>query len=759
MKACIKKNAIAAGLLCSVFLLFATVASAAQDVPKVVLGAKESVVRVSATTLEGISLGTGFVVEDDSQYVVTNCHVVEGADTVEVYTSSDVFTPGEVIYSEPGKDLCIIELQEPLNNVKGLSLSLDIEAGAAVYALGFPGAADDLSGTYSADKSNMSITDGIVSAVRQSVLVGEGGFNSWVLQTNTAINSGNSGGPLLNARGELVGINTLGMLDAQNINGCIHVRELKKVLDAAEISYQTTQTRSPLMGVPLICFAAGAVLYAAAIVLMLLLLVKHEKKQQKGVTLSAFLMQRTPLPPCSAIKAVLGLASMGAALPVPAAQTMLFAPNNLTFADGVLTPVKNKATLAKTLRPEAGTAAPELYIGACTEATAVYALACILHALISGEYPAAGQVSAAIPAEMAAVLQAALAADSAARTQTLAQLQAQLLTAAKQICPEGEALCAADMPKRRKGKALKIALVCAVFVMSVGITAFGAWRLVHDTQNGVKQALSAHLQYQDYVSAQKLVQENPWIADEDARLNPYIDAHMRLHNGDAQAASEQFKALGDYKDSIQLAKNAASYAAAAQSSDAVFKLNTYYELATFLDSKKRAEDAAYNLLEKAINMYEDGDIENPHMIEYFNLVAERYHTEADEYIQALQAHTDFVEEKIDYSELCNRLDELKDFIEVGPIYLSPRVIEYSIYGRWESVNYNGVDGAMLDLDDEYFTAHNLGLDKQAEIYYDFHGIYGQDKRTMYVRWKWIEWGMLEFEAVQTDKTHMMFLQM
>ena len=111
----------------------------------------------------------------------------------------------------------------------GLPLRSDaVETGLAVYALGYPGAADDFSREFATGVDSITVTDGIVSAVRQSRA--EGYQSTWAIQTNTPISPGNSGGPLVDAGGRLVGINTFIMLEGQNVNGSIHVRELLTVL-------------------------------------------------------------------------------------------------------------------------------------------------------------------------------------------------------------------------------------------------------------------------------------------------------------------------------------------------------------------------------------------------------------------------------------------------------------------------------------------------------------------------------------------------
>ena len=114
----------------------------------------------------------------------------------------------------------------------GLPLRSDaVETGLAVYALGYPGAADDFSREFATGVDSITVTDGIVSAVRQSRA--EGYQSTWAIQTNTPISPGNSGGGLFNERGELIGIvnakssgqNAEGLGFAIPVNTAIQVAE------------------------------------------------------------------------------------------------------------------------------------------------------------------------------------------------------------------------------------------------------------------------------------------------------------------------------------------------------------------------------------------------------------------------------------------------------------------------------------------------------------------------------------------------------
>ena len=95
-------------------------ALAASDVPKAVLNARESVVRIMTER----AMGSGFAVSRNSVYVVTNHHVIEGAETIEVIVDDTRWTTARVYVDLPGKDICILKTDKPLRGMPGLPLSL-----------------------------------------------------------------------------------------------------------------------------------------------------------------------------------------------------------------------------------------------------------------------------------------------------------------------------------------------------------------------------------------------------------------------------------------------------------------------------------------------------------------------------------------------------------------------------------------------------------------------------------------------------------
>ncbi len=164
-------------------------------------------------------LGTGFLVEEDG-LIVTNNHVVEGADAVDVQLADERVFPAKLVGSDPVTDLALVRIEGKGFPVLPLGDSAAVEVGDWVVAIGNP---FGLSHTVSV---------GIVSAkgrTREEVPIDQGGYYDF-LQTDASINPGNSGGPLLDLSGRVVGVNTAIRGDAQGIGFAIPIDMVKQLL-------------------------------------------------------------------------------------------------------------------------------------------------------------------------------------------------------------------------------------------------------------------------------------------------------------------------------------------------------------------------------------------------------------------------------------------------------------------------------------------------------------------------------------------------
>jgi S1-C subfamily serine protease len=143
------------------------------------------------------SLGSGFVV-DKAGHIVTNYHVIEGAKQVRVSFSNGVSMKATVQGSDPSSDLAVLKIDASSRALTPLPLgnSDQMQVGDPVVAIGNPFGLD------------RTVTAGIVSAIQRAITAPNGYTIDHVIQTDAAINHGNSGGPLLDRRGEVIGVNS-----------------------------------------------------------------------------------------------------------------------------------------------------------------------------------------------------------------------------------------------------------------------------------------------------------------------------------------------------------------------------------------------------------------------------------------------------------------------------------------------------------------------------------------------------------------------
>ena len=219
--------------------------------------------------------GTGFAISNANSgaLIVTNYHVIENKDSFELYYNGDGPVELEVAALSPAQDIAVMRTAGKIKGLKPLTLGDGISVGEEVYALGYPSSADYLSTQILTEIEQMTLTNGIVSALQSSQAVGTGERSVQIIQTNTAINSGNSGGPLLDKAGRVVGINTMKitMEEVEGTNASVYIDELRSFLDVQGIRYKTDH--SLLFG---ILFGVAA----AAVVMVLLIVVYRRRKPE-----------------------------------------------------------------------------------------------------------------------------------------------------------------------------------------------------------------------------------------------------------------------------------------------------------------------------------------------------------------------------------------------------------------------------------------------------------------------------------------------
>jgi S1-C subfamily serine protease len=153
-------------------------------------------VDVAATSEAGPGGGSGFVVDEDG-HIVTNQHVVEGAEDISVRFSDGVRRGAEVVGQDPSTDVALIQVDAPREALEPLTLgdSDSVGVGEPVIAIGNP------------LNVGISVTTGIVSGIGRPIQAPNDYTINDAIQTDAAINPGNSGGPLLDSRGTVIGVN------------------------------------------------------------------------------------------------------------------------------------------------------------------------------------------------------------------------------------------------------------------------------------------------------------------------------------------------------------------------------------------------------------------------------------------------------------------------------------------------------------------------------------------------------------------------
>jgi len=172
------------------------------------------------------SLGSGFIIDKEG-YIVTNNHVIEDADKIKVKLKNGKEFDAEIVGRDPNTDIGLIKIKSK-NNLPVVELgdSDALKVGQWVLAIGSPFGLEH------------TVTAGIVSA--KGRIIGSGPYDDFI-QTDASINPGNSGGPLINMKGEVIGINTAIIASGQGIGFAIPINHAKRIVDQLKSSGEVTR--------------------------------------------------------------------------------------------------------------------------------------------------------------------------------------------------------------------------------------------------------------------------------------------------------------------------------------------------------------------------------------------------------------------------------------------------------------------------------------------------------------------------------------
>jgi S1-C subfamily serine protease len=181
--------------------------------------------------------GSGFILSADGK-LLTNAHVVEGADKVEVTLKDGRTFVGKVMGADAVTDVAVIKIEAKDLPIAPLGATAQLSPGQWAIAIGNPLGLDN------------TVTAGIISALdRSSSQVGISDKRVKFIQTDAAINPGNSGGPLLNAKGEVIGVNTAIRANAQGLGFAIPIETAKRISDQL---FADGKVQHPYLGIQMV---------------------------------------------------------------------------------------------------------------------------------------------------------------------------------------------------------------------------------------------------------------------------------------------------------------------------------------------------------------------------------------------------------------------------------------------------------------------------------------------------------------------------
>ena len=569
------KRTISILLCCFLILSLALPVRASGGVPQEVMESTKSVVRILSKYYNGSATGSGFVIKNESGEVLiaTNDHVVEGNPySISIWVGEDRMVDAEIVFTTSEKDLCVLKVTDAVD-MKPLKLSKEEpQHGAAIYVVGYPGAGDILSDTQAHTSDSVTITDGIISAIR-TFTIEKGGSPVKLLQVNAAINSGNSGGPLFNSEGVVIGVNTYKVnADSQGVFGSVDISELWCLLGQynIDIPEETEVVEAEVEeATEEFSFLLPALVCAGAVCLLLVILLARRKKRTayqvnrkdprvRTVTLQAH-MEKHPqgLGIGGAVSLLLPVAVQLRNLHNDGKLHLQICPENILIGtDGAFL---KEPSSQETGRFNSGFAAPEIYRGAGFGITSdIYSFAAVLLYAATGRVPANSLQQEALEQDFAvledtaftAIIRKAMASNVLDRTQSMQELiystavykapaQRETVPVSEQPAEDGPASVKTE--KTWKGSKLLLPMGA---VLACGIVAVMFLPKSNESSENRLSVIS-----QETVSTEAVQETTPQTTfPPSAEELAYAEAEKLLADGETAKAAIAFGKLAGYSD-------------------------------------------------------------------------------------------------------------------------------------------------------------------------------------------------------------------
>ena len=195
------------------------------------------------------SSGTGFVYEEDNKYayILTNSHVIDGATSIKVKFTNDTIEDVELVGNDSYSDIAVLKVaKDKVIKIAEIGTNANLRVGDTVFAIGAP-----LDNEYS-----WTVTRGILSGKDRlvDVSVGNTGSADWVMQviqTDAAINSGNSGGPLANSNGQVIGVTNMKLV-SDGVEGMGFAIPIEDALNYAKQLRENGKIERPFIGISML---------------------------------------------------------------------------------------------------------------------------------------------------------------------------------------------------------------------------------------------------------------------------------------------------------------------------------------------------------------------------------------------------------------------------------------------------------------------------------------------------------------------------